>query len=394
MSVLSTLKVLDFSTLLPGPFGTMYLADLGADVLKVEAPGRWDMVRSRPPFDEGVSAGHSFLNRNKRSLALDLKKEGAAEIVKKLVETRDIVIEQFRPGVMKRLGIGYETLSAINPRLIYCSLTGYGQTGPLKDRAGHDNNYLALAGVMSHCGTREAGPVPQGVQIADLGAGSFGIVIGILSAVIHRNETGEGQYVDVSMFDGSLLWNAYAAASYLVGGEIPEYQNMPLNGGSHYGYFRTSDGRYMSVGSLEPKFWEGLCKTLGREELIEELGPIGSEMDSIVEEIRAEFLKKSFDEWRAIFAEVDVCVEPVLNLAETVAHPQTIARELVVDVPKPGGGVQRQIANPLKFSKSAARYDHTGPELGAHSEEVLLDAGYSAEQIDDFRAKGYFGVEA
>lgn len=392
MGVLSSLKILDFTTLLPGPFATMYLADLGAEVIKVEAPGRWDMVRSRPPFDDGVSAGHSFLNRNKRSLALDLKQPGANEVVERIVESHDIVVEQFRPGVMDRLGVGYQSLAKHNPRLIYCSLTGYGQTGPLRDRAGHDNNYLALAGVMSHSGARETGPVPLGVQIADVGGGSFGVIIGLLAAVIHRERTGEGQYLDVSMFDGAALWNAYAAASYLVGGEPPDYETMPLNGGTHYGYYRTSDGRYMSVGSLEPKFWEGFCRAIGREDLIPRQGPPGPEMEQVKAEIRKEFAQRPFSEWCAIFEQHDVCVEPVLRLDEAFSHPHAHARGLVVDVPKSKGGTQKQVANPLKFSKARPRYDHTGAEMGEHTTEILRESGFTQAEIDAMRRKGCFGV--
>lgn len=391
MSVFSSLRILDFSTLLPGPFASMMLADMGAEVVRVEAPGRWDMVRARPPFDDGVSAGHAFLNRSKKSIALDLKKPGAADVVKRLVQTYDIVLEQFRPGVMQRLGIDYETLAKENPGLIYCSLTGYGQTGPLRDRAGHDNNYLALAGVMSHCGRRDEGPVPQGVQIADVGAGSFCSVIGILGAVIHRQLTGQGQYVDVSMYDGSLLWNAYAASYFFVGGETPSYESMPLNGGTHYDYYRTSDGRYISVGSLEPKFWEGFCHAIGRPDFIERLDLPGPKMDALKVEIREVMASKSFDEWVKIFAGYDVCVEPVLNLAEAFEHPQCAAREMVVDVPKPNGATQPQVAFPIKFSRARARYDHVGCELGAHTDAVLQDIGYSENELAALRENGVFG---
>jgi crotonobetainyl-CoA:carnitine CoA-transferase CaiB-like acyl-CoA transferase len=366
----------------------MLLADMGAGVLRVEAPDRYDMVRARPPFDDGVSAGHAFLNRSKRSIALNLKTPQAIDVVKRLVQTYDIILEQFRPGVMARLGLDYDTLAAINPRLIYCSLTGYGQTGPLRDRAGHDNNYLALAGVMSHSGTREAGPVPQGVQVADIGAGSMNTVAGILAAVVHRNETGEGQHVDVSMFDGAVLWNGYAAASYLVSGEAPTYQSMPLNGGSHYGYYTTADGRYLSVGSLEPQFWRQFCQTLERPDLIERLTLPGPEMDAVIEEIRTVIAQKTLDEWQAIFAKADCCVEPVLTLEEAFAHPHTIARSLIAEVPKPNGGTQRQAAMPVKFSKSKPTYKHIGAERGEHTEDVLHEAGYTTQDIDTLRAKG------
>lgn len=389
--VFSSLKVLDFSTLLPGPFASMMLADMGADVLRVESPTRWDMTRSRPPFDEGISAGHSLINRNKRSLALDLKKPGGADVVKRLVQEYDIVLEQFRPGVMKRLGVDYETLVKENPQVIYCSLTGYGQSGPLKDRAGHDNNYLALAGVMGHSGRPDEGPVPQGVQIADLGAGSYGVMVGILGAVIHRMNTGEGQYIDVSMFDGAMHWNGYAGAQYLVSGESPDYGSMVLNGGTQYDYYQTSDGRYISVGSLEPQFWKGLCDTLGHPEWKEANTLPGPEINGIKDQIRVIFKTKSQDEWNAIFAPLDYCVEPVLNFEEAADHPQSNARDMIVDVPKPSGQLQRQVAFPIKFSKSEARYTHTGCEVGSHTQQALKDAGYSEEEIQQLADAEVFG---
>lgn len=391
MSVLSSLKILDFSTLLPGPFATMLMADLGAEVLRVEAPDRFDMVRSRPPFDDGVASGHAFLNRSKRSIGLNLKSPEAIEVVHKLIAEHDIVVEQFRPGVMKRLGLDYESLSKVQPSLIYLSLTGYGQTGPMRDRAGHDNNYLSIAGVMGHSGTKEHGPVPQGVQVADIGAGSSFAVIALLSAVVHRQQTGEGQFVDVSMFDGSVLWNGYAAAACLVSGETPDYGSMPLNGGSHYGYFKTSDGRFMSVGSLEPQFWKQFCETLGRPDLIDRRELPGPKMDAVVEEIRQLFAQKTQKEWNEIFSKVDCCVEPVLRLDETFAHPQTEARNMVVDVPKANGGVQRQVGSPFKFSKSEAVYTHIGCEMGEHTDATLESLGYSDTAIANLATSGALG---
>lgn len=389
--VFSSLKILDFSGLLPGPFGSMMLGDMGANILKVESPTRWDMTRSRPPFDDGVSAGHALLNRNKRSLALDLKKPEAVEVVKRLVKSYDIVLEQFRPGVMKRLGVDYDTLVKENPDLIYCSLTGYGQTGPLKDRAGHDNNYLALAGAMSHSGRPGQGPVPQGVQVADLGAGSYGVVLGILGAVIHRMHTGEGQYVDVSMYDGSLHWNGYAGAHYMVGREAPTFGSMILNGGTQYDYYETMDGRYMSVGSLEPQFWKGLCETLGHPEWVEANTLPGPEIDGIKKELIAIFKSKTQEEWNAVFGPLDYCVEPVLDLEEATQHPHAIARDMIVDVPKPNGETQEQIGFPIKFSKSKPEYKFTGVEVGAHSREALLEEGFTESEIQALEDAEVFG---
>ena len=207
-SPLTNLKILDFSTLLPGPYATMMLADLGADIIRVEAPNRIDLVRMMPPFDAGVSGQHAVLNRSKRNLSLDLKNPEAVKIIKALVKDYDIVIEQFRPSVMDRLGVGYEALRKINPNLIFCSLTGYGQTGDYKDRAGHDINYLALSGLLSYTGRKGETPPPLPMQVADIGAGSLHLIIGLLSAVIRRMTTGEGARVDISMLDGSLAWNA------------------------------------------------------------------------------------------------------------------------------------------------------------------------------------------
>ncbi|MCB8942301.1 MAG: CoA transferase [Ardenticatenaceae bacterium] len=385
MGPLSTLKILDFSTLLPGPFATMMLADMGAQVLRVEAPNRPDMVRLMPPFDEeGHSSWHALLNRSKRSLALDLKKPGATAVIKRLVREGgyDIVLEQFRPGVMDRLGVGYEALTAVNPSLIYCSITGYGQTGPYKDRAGHDLNYLALAGVMSHTGRRAGGPQPPGVQVADVGGGSLGAVTGILAAVIHRLATGEGQMVDISMFDMSVAWHSHVVSAYLVGGTMPDYESWGLNGGGFYDCYGTKDGRYLSVGSLEPQFWRGFCTAMGRPDLVERgFEAVPGQMEALKAEIGAVLREKTLAEWTAVFAEYDVCVEPVLTVPEMLQHPQTQARGMVVEVEMGNGRFQPQIASPYKFSRSQPEYKHTGVKTGEHSPEVLRELGYTEAEI-------------
>lgn len=261
---LSSLKILDFSGLLPGPFGTLLLADMGAEVLRVESPSRPDMVRLMPPFDGGVSACHAFLNRSKRGIAIDLKTPEGVEVVKKLVQEYDIVVEQFRPGVMDRLGVGYEALRAVNPKLIYCAITGYGQTGPFRDRAGHDMNYLAVAGVLGYNGRKETGPGPMAVQVADVAGGSLHAVTGILAAVIHRMQTGVGQMVDISMTDAAFSLHALTGPQALVGGIEPTMEGTQLNGGSFYDCYETSDGRYLSVGGLEPQFFLQFCHAIGR----------------------------------------------------------------------------------------------------------------------------------
>ncbi len=383
---LASLKVLDFSTLLPGPFASLLLADMGAEVLRVESPTRMDLLRVLPPHDQGTSASHAYLNRSKRSLALDLKQAEALEIVRELVKDYDIVLEQFRPGVMERLGLGYAALKAINPRLIYVSITGYGQTGPYKDRAGHDINYLALAGVASYTGRQDSGPLPLGVQLADVGGGSLHAVVGLLAAVIARQQSGVGQYLDVSMTDCSFSLNAMAGAGYLACGVEPGWETHVLNGGSFYDYYRSRDGRWMSVGSLEPAFMQQLCEALGRPELAAQgLSPKPEQQKALKLALQVEFEKRSFEELCELFAGVDACVEPVLTLSEALEHPQLKARELVSQVPRDDGSTQAQIACPLKFSEGLPEPRHIGAAVGAHSDEVLAELGFSAQRIAALR---------
>ncbi|WP_375738947.1 CaiB/BaiF CoA transferase family protein [Pseudomonas boanensis] len=384
---LSSLKILDFSTLLPGPFASLLLADMGAEVLRVESPSRMDLVRVLPPHDGGTSTSHAYLNRNKRSIALDLKRPEAVEVVKQLVREYDIVLEQFRPGVMDKLGIGYEALKAVNPRLIYVSITGYGQTGPYRDRAGHDINYLAISGIASYTGRRDSGPLPLGVQLADIAGGSLHGVMGLLAAVIQRQATGEGQQVDVSMTDCAFSLHAMAGAGYLGAGVEPGMESQVLNGGSFYDYYRTRDGRWISVGSLEPQFMQSFCAAIGRPELTARgLSPKPEDQRELKRAIEVEFEKRDFAEWCEIFATLDACVEPMLPLSEAVEHPQIKARGLVVDVPREGLPAQKQIACPIKFSSGLPEPRHAGGVVGSHTAQVLAELGYSAEQVAALKA--------
>lgn len=385
---LSSLKVLDFSTLLPGPFGTMILADLGAEVLRIESPTRPDMVRMLPPMDRGISAVHGYLNRSKRSLALDLKRPEAVAVVHRLVQDYDIVVEQFRPGVMDRLGVGYEALRAINPRLIYCSVTGYGQDGPYRDRAGHDLNYLAIAGITSYNGRQDSGPAPMALQAADIAGGSCHAVMGILAAVIHRQQTGEGQHIDISMTDAAFSLHALSAPQALIGGEDPQLERTQLNGGSFYDCYETRDGRWFSVAGLEPQFFLQFCQAIGRPHLASKgLAMAPEVVAELKAEIREAMKEKDFAEWQAIFAEIDACVEPVLSVSEAARHPQLQARGMVVEVPA-GDGVQRQVASPFKFSKTPPSYRFAGQHPGAHSAEVLAQIGFDEDGIEALRQSG------
>jgi len=393
VGILDGLKVLDFSTLLPGPFATMMLADMGAEVVKVEAPDREDLVKYLGPIDGEVSATFGHLNRSKRSLALDLKQTEAKEIIYQLIQEYDIVVEQFRPGVMDKLGVGYEKLIEINPKIIYCSITGYGQTGPLSNRAGHDINYLSLAGVSSYSFRKDQIPVPAGVQVADIAGGSMPAVIGILAAVYHREKTGEGQQIDISLTDVSFSLNAMYGPGYLVGKEEPESESLLLNGGSFYDYYETKDNRYLSIGSLEPPFQAMLCELIGDPGLTKlSSSKLEEEQQAFKETLVKVIKQKTIQEWVSILeAGFDACIEPVLSFSEAVNHPQIKAREMVVSVPKKEGGTQRQIAFPIKFSTQQAKYSFAGVKTGNDSEEILKEMGHSEDMIDTLKHKGIFG---
>ena len=382
MKALENLKVLDFTTLLPGPYATLVLADLGADVLKVSSPSKKDIVLEYEPFVDGtdIAANEAWLGRNKRNLFLNLKNPAAVDIVKRLIMEYDIVIEQFRPGVMDKLGLGYQELKKVNPALIYCSLTGYGQT------AGHDCNYLARSGNLAMAGYRNAGPAPMNIQIADICVGSMNSVVGILAAVNYRQQTGKGQYIDVAMLDGLVPFTAMDGTRFLATGEDCGRESRRLNGGSLYGYYETSDGKYLSVGSLEPKFWSAFCQGIGCPDLIEgTVEPAG--VEQVRERIRRVIKSKTRDQWVAIFRELDCCVEPVLSLKEALLEDDHIReRNLVVEVEVPcsGGKRVKQLGSPMKLSECPVTYEKGGYPLGYHTREVVeaLGLDYGALERD------------
>jgi len=385
------LKILDFTTLLPGPYATMCLADLGAEVIQITSGSRPDMVDFVPPFLPGtkISAGAAYLRRNKSSMTLNLKDLRAVEIVHQLLASYDIVIEQFRPGVMSRLGLDYRSLRKVNPSLIYCSLTGYGQTGPMRDRAGHDINYIARSGVASYSGKTNSGPSLVGMQIADVAAGSFNAVIGILAAVACRHITGEGQSIDISMTDGMIAFNATVGAAFLVDGKDPQREGTRLNGGTLYDYYETKDRKHISFGGLEPQFFANFCNAIGRPDLIPGgVSPVNT--IQVKEEVRTIVRTKTRDEWTALFKATDACAEPVKTLSEALEDALVQERGMVVEVPLPSGEVVRQLANPIKFSGSTPEYRQAGSNPGAHTKEVLRDLGYSDEEIGDFEKSGLF----
>jgi crotonobetainyl-CoA:carnitine CoA-transferase CaiB-like acyl-CoA transferase len=367
----------------------MTLADLGADVLRIISGSHPDLAGFMPPIigDTGISAAAAYLQRNKRCISLNLKDERAVKIVHRLIDGYDILMEQFRPGVMAGFGLDYGSLKSVKPTLIYCSLTGYGQTGPLRDRAGHDINYVARSGILSYSGRRDGAPAPCGMQIADIAAGSSNAVIGILAAVIFRSSSGAGQHIDISMTDGMTAFNAMYGACFLTDGRNPRPEGTLLNGGSIYDVYETSDGGFISVGAIEPGFFVKFCGIIGRPDLAPG-GVCPPDVFEVKEQIKAIFKSRTRAEWEDAFRDADACVEPVLDLSEALGSEHAGDRGLVIEVPLTDGTMVKQLANPVKFSESMPEYRSAGVTRGIHTREVLEEFGYSAAEIEVFEKEG------
>ena len=384
---LSDVKVLDLSRLLPGGFCSQLLADFGAEVVKVEDTGMGDYVRWAPPYygeDSQQPLGtrsalYLSLNRNKRSIRLDLKSEGGWEALLRLVREYDVVLESFRPGVLERLGVGYERMREENPALVYCAITGYGQSGPYTQRAGHDMNYLGLVGLLGLTGEKDGRPIQSAGQIADLGGGALMAAFGVMAALHEARRSGEGQLVDVSMADGALSWLAMVAGAYLCDGEVPHRGDGQLNGRFVcYLPYEAADG-WVTMGALEPQFWARFCAGVGREELVaKQFETIGSETWSELAEI---FRSKTRAEWKAFNDEHDAMLEPVLDLDEALESELVRERQMVVEWEQPEIGPVRQLGVPVKLSRTPGDVHAPAPALGEHTAEVLSEAGLSEEEI-------------
>ena len=386
---LAGIKVLDLSRLLPGPFCSMLLADMGADVIKVEDPKRGDYIRWWRPFVGKYSGFHVVLNRNKRSLALNLKLPEGKDLFLQLAGEADVVLESFRPGVMTRLGLGYETLRIANPRLVYCAITGYGSEGHRSRKAGHDINYLALNGVLSHCG-KDNSPTLSGVQIADLGGGGLLAAFSIVTALLARERLGEGQFIDVPMMDGALTWNCLRWGKYLGDGKIPCPGDDFLNHGfACYNIYETRDARHMSLGALEPQFWKAFCEAAAHPEWNRpDYFDPGPHQQVLQREVAAFFGQKTLAEWVEHFSGSDCCCEPIMNLAEVMGDPDMRARQMVVDMVHESWGAYRQMGIASKFSMTPGVIRSHAPELGEHTHGILSDLGMSPDEIETLRAKG------
>jgi crotonobetainyl-CoA:carnitine CoA-transferase CaiB-like acyl-CoA transferase len=392
---LDGIRVLDLSRLLPGGFCSLLLADHGADVLKVEDTGAGDYLRWASPHVAGAdpTAGSALflaLNRNKRSIRIDLKQDAGRELLLALARDHDVVLESFRPGVLDRLGVGYDALRAANPRIVLCSISGYGQDGPLRGRAGHDLNYLALAGVLGLAGEGPDGPPAQPAgQIADFGGGALMAAFGILAALRERDRSGEGQHVDVSMADGALSWMALIAAAHLAGGTLPARGRHELAGGIVcYRPYACADGGWVTLAALEPRFWAAFCRGVERDDLLERQfeAPGSAAHDELV----AIFASRTRAEWERFASEVECCLEPVLALDETLRSEHVAARGMIVGLDQPGVPEPvRQLGAPVKLSRTPADCNRLpGPALGEHTEAVLRAAGYDDARIAELLRTG------
>ncbi|MEE8336570.1 MAG: CaiB/BaiF CoA-transferase family protein [Dehalococcoidia bacterium] len=393
MTALEGIRVLDLSRLAPGPYCSMLLGDLGADVLLVEAPPQYlrSNAGSGPPPDDDAARrrrAHNALGRNKRSIVVNLRDDRGRDLFYRLCEDADVVLEGFRPGVVERLGVDYETISKINDRIVYCSLSGYGQTGPYRDVVGHDINYISIGGALGFIGRPGQKPaIPQNV-IADFAGGGLMAAFSITSALLARERTGRGQFVDCAMSDGVLYLLASAASGVLGGGAAPQPGVEMLNGAApHYDVYECADGKYLSLGSLEPHFWAALCEVVGREDF-KDLEYDRSRHPEIAKHFEETFRTKTRDEWFEQLISIDMCVAPVYSLDEALDDPHNLAREMVIEVEADGVGTVKQIGIGPKFSDTPGRVLTVAPALGEHTDAVLDGIGKDAATIAELREAG------
>jgi crotonobetainyl-CoA:carnitine CoA-transferase CaiB-like acyl-CoA transferase len=392
MGALDGLKVIDLTQRLPGPFCTMLLADMGADVIQVESAAG-DAARTLAVGEAATGAAYELLGRNKRSVVLNLKSEDGREACLRLIAAADVVVEGFRPGVAARLGIDYEAALSRNPQIVYCSISGYGQDGPYRDRAGHDLNYLGIAGVLDMTRGGDGQPAIPGIQIADVGAGALSAAVAVLAATLHRRRTGQGQFVDVAMLDGLVSMLSIHAMTVLAGGPSPTGGRALLSGGHPcYAVYPTRDG-HLTVGCTEPHFWKNFCEFLGRGDLTPEMWAESERSRAVKAQLAAILQARTSAQWLEDLEAVDTCIGPVNSVAQALADRQVTHRGLVRRAEADGEAGPAQLGPPFRMSATPLEIRRRASRLGEHTRSVLASAGYSDEQIESMREAGAIGGE-
>lgn len=382
MGALDGIRVLDFSRYGPGRHCTMFLADFGAEVITIEMPR--NNADLPTVFTDDQSSRYLALNRNKKSLALNLRAPGGKEVIYQLVRKVDVVTEGFRPGTMKKLGLDYNTLKKLNPHLIYCSLSGYGQDGPYSLRPGHDVNYLGFSGILDSTRGKDGNPVLIGTQIADLGGGASQAIAGILLALLVRERTGKGQYIDVSMFDGIIAWHWTTGTEYLNKGKLPRrfFGESPA-----YNIYKSKDGKHITLGIMEPWFWERFCRAIEREDLIPYMEP-SEKSAAVIAELEQLFSTRTRDEWMKLLSEIDIPYGPVNTIEEAFSDPQVLHRRMVLEKEHPRAGKIKLLGIPLKLSETPGEIRTLSPAYGEHTLDILGELGYSDDDRQRLREAG------
>ncbi len=393
MLALEGIRILDLSAGYPGAFGTQILGDLGAEVINIEGRPGARLMQA----EEKRAAAYQAVNRNKKSIVLNLRSEEARHIFYQLAEKADVIVDPFRPGVTKRLGIDYQTINKINPRIIYCAMTGYGQDGPYCNLPGHDINYISIAGVLDLIGEADGRPVIPLNLVADLGGAALYATIGILTALIARGKTGKGQYIDISYTDGVISLLTSMAENYFRSNIVPKRGETTLGGAyPYYGVYETKDGKFITIGCLEPWLWENLCREIVREDFIPFCWqpdhllhkPEGEKWQEISSFLKQLFLTKTRDEWFELLSQKDIPISKVYSLDEVFSDPQVLHRNMVVELEHPTEGKVKQVGIAIKLSDTPGKVRSLPPLLGEHTEEILTGLGYNKQRINELRQEG------